>query len=244
MSEETSKKRLGLVLSGGGARGAYEAGIIHYIRTQMPKHIQKRSFDVLCGSSVGAINTCFLASTNHNLEYQGQKIYELWATLNQDQVYRRGFGGLTRLIFRSFAGIMGNIFRRHKNRIPTDNRKIPFTGFLDTSPLYNHLKNNLSWKQISLNVQHGSPKAVSITATNVHTGKVELFIEKGSTVAYTGRHPAHFVNLEANHAMASAAIPILFPSILLGNQYYCDGGLRLNTRRAKALFTGRNTSFT
>src|SRR3989338_1276474 len=105
------KKKLALVLSGGGARGAFEAGIFHYIRTKLPPSIAfKRPFDILCGSSVGAINTCFMASSNHDLAYQGKKIFEIWNQLEQAKIYRRGVGMLTRFTGRMVGGFMRQLF--------------------------------------------------------------------------------------------------------------------------------------
>src|SRR5688572_8051640 len=106
-----SDKKLALVLAGGGARGAYGAGVVHYIRTMLPHHIaRKRPFDIICGSSVGAINTCFLAATSHDLAYQGKMVYELWEKLNQDDIYLRDMGAFSRFVGRSLTGITRNLF--------------------------------------------------------------------------------------------------------------------------------------
>lgn len=231
MSVDLSRKKLALLLGGGGARGAYEAGVIHYIRTQLPRSIgMKRAFDIISGSSVGAVNACFIAATNHNLEYQGKKMYELWRGINQSEVYRRKAGGLARFLFRTSAGILGNMFGLNKPRGETKqiDRPVHFTGLFDTNPLPAYLKNTIPWKQIPINVQNGSPMAVCLPTTNVHTGKLELFIEKHPSISYTGWQKAHFVNLEVRHAMASSAIPILFPAIRIDKHFYCDGSLRLN----------------
>jgi len=234
------KKKLALVLSGGGARGAYEAGVVAYIRSQhFPRDLAfKRPFDILCGSSVGAINTCFLAAFNHNLEHQGKKILEIWQEIRQDDIYRRGVIGLANLMGRGVGGILGNIFRGSPDAPVTSPKRFHFNGFLDTSPLPRYLRRVIPWKQISLNIQKGSPEAVSVIATNVHTGKMELFIEKNPSVFYTGRHRANFVTLETEHAMASAAIPLVFPTVRVDGHYYCDGGLRLNTPLSPAVQLG------
>ena len=234
------KKKLALVLSGGGARGAFEAGIIHYIRTKLPPSIAfKRPFDILCGSSVGAINTCFMASSNHDLAYQGKKIFEIWNQLEQAKIYRRGVGMLTRFTGRMVGGFMRQLFGlKPKEENIKKFKQYHFVGFLDASPLPLFLKEIVAWKQISLNVQRGSPMAVSITATNVHTGKMELFVEKHPSVNYTGRHRVHFVTIEARHAMASAALPLLFPTVRVERNFYCDGGLRLNTPLSPAVQLG------
>ncbi|MBI2340244.1 MAG: patatin-like phospholipase family protein [Deltaproteobacteria bacterium] len=240
MPDNASKKKLALVLSGGGARGAFEAGIIHYIRTKLPPQIaHKRPFDIYCGSSVGAINTCFMAASNHNLEYQGRRIFAIWNELEQAKIYRRGVGMLTRFVSRTIAGTMRHFFGlQPKAETIQKFKQYHFVGLLDTSPLPFFLKEIIAWKQISLNVQRGSPLAVSVTATNVHSGKMELFVEKHPSVNYTGRHRAHFVTVEARHAMASAALPLLFPTVRVGSNFYCDGGLRLNTPLSPAVQLG------
>ncbi len=236
-------QKIGLVLSGGGVRGAYQAGVIHYIRTQLPKEISKKiRFDILCGSSVGAINVCFLAATSHDPEYQGQMAFELWQQLKQEYIYRRGVGSMTKLATRTFSGVFKNIFfggRNSRNLVD----KTHFRGFLDSSPFPQFLGGLIPWQQIRLNIQNGSTKALSVTGTNVHTGKMELFVERHKSICYTGRHPAHFVDIDVNHATASAAIPILFPSIRIGRHYYCDGGLRLNTPISPAIQLGADKIF-
>ncbi|OGQ06920.1 MAG: hypothetical protein A3G32_06905 [Deltaproteobacteria bacterium RIFCSPLOWO2_12_FULL_40_28] len=230
-------KKLALVLSGGGARGAYEAGVIHYIRTKLkPEISRKRNFDIVCGSSVGAINTCFVAATSHDLDYQGKKAYELWKNMKQEYVYQRGMIGLTKLAGRTVAGVLGNFFSKTEN--DGKKRKYHFVGFLDPSPLPSFLKEVIPWKQIALNIQHGLTKAISLTATNIHTGRMELFIDKHPSLIYSGRHRAHFVNIEVAHAMASAAIPILFPTVCIGKDHYCDGGVRSNTPISPAIHLG------
>lgn len=237
---EASKKKLALVLSGGGARGAYEAGIIHYIRTRLPPSISRRiNFDILCGSSVGAINICFLGATAHNLEYQGQKAFELWNDLKQENIYRRGVGPLTKFVGRTLSGVIRNFLRiRSQDGNDIAPKKVFFRGLLDTAPLPYFLRKAIPWKQIALNIQNGPLKAMSITTTNVHTGKMELFIDKRPEIHYSGRHAAHFETLDVIHAMASAAIPIFFPAICIRGNYYCDGGLRLNTPLSPAIQLG------
>lgn len=233
-------KKLALVLSGGGARGAYEAGILHYIRTKLPPEIaHKRPFDILCGSSIGAINVSFQASTTHDLHYQGNRIYQIWRDLKQENVYKRDMGALFRLMGRSFAGMFGNFFRKSKKtKDPAYKKSFSFKGLLDTSPLAQFLKENINWYQIATNIRNGFPKAITMTATNLHSGQLELFIDKHPSMVYAGRYGAHIGPIKPAYALASSAIPILFPSIQINHQYYCDGGLRLNTPLSPAIQMG------
>ena len=127
MMETVGKKTLALVLSGGGARGAYEAGILHYIRTMLPQKIRYRPFDVHCGSSVGAINTCHLAATSHDMHRQGTEVRHLWESLRSENIYRRDASALGGFLFESSKGIIRNFFKKSR-------KMTHFHGFLDTSP--------------------------------------------------------------------------------------------------------------
>ncbi|HZH02813.1 MAG TPA: patatin-like phospholipase family protein, partial [Myxococcaceae bacterium] len=84
-----STPQIALVLSGGGARGAYEAGVIRYLREELPISVRARvRFDLLCGTSVGAINACFLAATADVPEGQGAALTAMWSELSLEKVYK------------------------------------------------------------------------------------------------------------------------------------------------------------
>ena len=234
-----SKPKLGLVLSGGGSRGAYEAGVIHYLRTMLPQDLAwKRGFDVLCGSSVGGINTCFLAASAHDLKYQGRRVYELWNHLKQEDIYQRDVLSFFRFLYRSFLGISKNIFTKQYDPAGSFRKKHIFRGLFNTSPLIPFLKGNFPWKQISINIENGFFDAITLTATNIATGKLELFIEKRKDLPYTGRYLYHDTKIEYYHAMASAAIPLIFPAVKIKRSYYMDGGVRMNTPVSPAIQLG------
>src|SRR5262249_2864811 len=109
-TDRRKRRRIGLVLSGGGARGAYEAGILHYIRTRLPPKARYRNCDVRCGSSVGAINTCYLAATAHNVAQQGPEIRKLWENLRSENIYLRDTSAFWSFIGKSSQGILKNVF--------------------------------------------------------------------------------------------------------------------------------------
>jgi NTE family protein len=232
--------RLGLVLSGGGARGAYEAGVINYIRTKiLPEQGGHRTFEVQCGSSVGAINTCFMASYAHDPLEQGRKIWELWSNLRQENIYKRNMAALMTLLGRSVRGMSANFLA--VNPFDIGKRRSGgsrFRYFLDTKPLLEHLQSHVSFYRIAKNIKERRLAAVSVTATNTSNDKMELFIQKRPDVAYTGDYIHQLTNITARHVLASAAIPIVFPAVNIHNTYYCDGGLRLNTPMSPAIQLG------
>ncbi len=233
--KQSPNKNLALVLSGGGARGAYEAGVMHYIRTMLPSKARRRNFDIQSGASVGAINTSFVAATAHDLEFQGKEIWRLWQDLREENIYRRDKRALWDFLSRSSKGILSGLLggKTHDSR--------HFNGFLDTAPFLPFIQKVVPWKQITQNILAGFIKAVSIVATNVFTGRTELFIEKHPSVEYTGEYIVHHGPINALHAMASAAIPIVFPTIMIDDIAYTDGGLRLNTPMSPVIQLGADS---
>jgi NTE family protein len=229
--------RLAIVLSAGGARGAYEAGVIYYIRTGLPKKIGHRIFPIKTGTSVGAINTVAMASLANDPKVQGEKIKELWLSLKQEDIYRRDFGATTHFLGSTFGGIMRNLFTFDPLNIAK--RKGPhFYSFLDTSPLRAFLKKHIPWEAITKNVMNGPIDAVAINATNLHTGHNELFLQRKPEVEYLGHYQVVEGPIELDHAMACSAIPMVFPSVKIGDYYYADGGLRLFTPMSPAIQLG------
>lgn len=234
---EKNPSPLALVLSGGGARGAYEAGVIHYLRTGLPADIASKTFQIQCGSSAGAINTAAMVSMAHDPVLQGNHLKDLWLSIRQDDIYRRDFSAAGSFFLSSLGGMMRNLttfdpFSIGKKKGPH------LTSFLDTSPLREFLKKNIPWGQLRENLQNGPVGAMSVTATNIRTGYGELFVSKKKTVKYTGDYLAHEVDFEVDHIMASAAIPIIFPSVHVGKSYYTDGGLRIFTPMSPAIQLG------
>ncbi|MBI4366090.1 MAG: patatin-like phospholipase family protein [Deltaproteobacteria bacterium] len=225
-----------LVLSGGGARGAYEAGVIHYLRTMLPSPARERAFQVLCGSSVGGINTCFLAAHAENPRTQGERIRKTWEQVRQEDLYRRDLSAISRLFFHSFAGVSLNFFRRPQTG--ETEKGIHFHGLVDTSPFPKFLQRIVAWDRIKNNITRGILRGVSLTLTNMHTGQLEFFVQKHPTVPYTGEYAVRFVDLNWRHAMAGAAIPVLFPPVEVDGAFYADGGLRLNTPLSPAIHLG------
>ncbi len=229
-----------MVLSGGGARGAYEAGIIHYIRTMIPgAEGGLRPFEIQCGSSVGAINTSFMVATAHDSMLQGKDIWRLWQDVKADSVYRRDQTALVQFLVKSGKGIVRNIFRRDL----WTQGLAHFPGFLDTTPFQGFLEKVIPWPAIAKNIRAGICQAISITATNVFTGRLELFIDKHPSVEYTGEYIHHFSRIRAIHAKASGAIPMIFPTVPIQGVYYTDGSLRLNTPMSPAIQLGADGVF-
>lgn len=224
--------KLALVLSGGGARGAYEAGVLNYIRTMLPTSVKRRHFDIQCGASVGAINTCFMVATSHDYDLQAKLLRELWQNVRDSNIYRTNFKAVLGFVTKSSASVLWKFLRGSGKGSPH------FPGFLDTEPFLPFISTLFPWKMISKNINAGLVQALSIVATNVLTGRMELFVQKNPECEYHGDHVVHFTKIRPEHARASAAIPVIFPTVLIDGIPYTDGGLRLNTPLSPAIHLG------
>ncbi len=229
--------KLALVLSAGGARGAYEAGVLYYIRTGLSQKLIKKSFNIYSGTSVGALNTSAMAALAEDPKMQAEKIKEFWFSVQQEDIYRRDLGATTHFLGSTIGGILRNLFTFNPFRLA--NRKGPhFHSFLDTTPLRNFLTKLIPWEQISKNVHSGLIDAVAINVTNLQNGRHELFLEKNQNAIYQGHYKTYQEPISVEHALASAALPIIFPPIKIGDVYFADGGLRLFTPMSPAIQLG------
>jgi NTE family protein len=229
--------RRAVVLSGGGARGAYEAGVIRYLVEELPRRLgHPVRFDILCGTSVGAIHACYLAATAHEDADRGARLVELWKSMQLDEVLPLSARDILS-IPRRLLGL-----RRVAEAIRDGEAPERLYGVLNSQALERFVVRAVPWKHIRSNVRAGRVEAVCVAATQIATGRVAIFIEnRDRQVSRWSRDPmivARPTRLTPHHALASAAIPMLFPAVRIGDDYYADGGLRLNTPLAPALRLG------
>ncbi|MDO8528030.1 MAG: patatin-like phospholipase family protein [Deltaproteobacteria bacterium] len=231
-----TNSKTALVLSGGGARGAYEAGVLYHLREKVAP--DRHGFAIHCGTSAGSLNSCFLAATAHDPTTQGKKLRLLWENLRSSDVYRGDFGALTQLLARSAAYTTTHLFGLSGLIKKWAGDVKPFQGILDTSPFIPFLKKAVPFSQIRTNIKKGLLDAIAIATTNLGNGKLELFIDKQDSVAYTGAYRIKIEPIDWVHAMASAAVPIIFPPIRIGRYFYVDGSIRQNTPMSPAVQLG------
>jgi NTE family protein len=226
-----------LVFSGGGARGAYEAGVVRYLIEELPRRLGRPArFDILCGTSVGAIHACYLAATAHQGPNRGHKLVDFWTSMKLEEVLPLSMRDLLRLPRR----VLG--LRRTAERMRSGEAPERLYGLLNTEPLERLVMRAIPWRSIRPNVRQGLIDAVCVAATQIGTGNVVVFIEtRAREVVRWTRDPTIVprpTRLLPTHALASAAIPVLFPAVRVASTYYADGGLRLNTPLAPALRLG------
>ncbi len=230
--------RSAIVFSGGGARGAYEAGVLHYIRSALPRPLAERAqFRILCGSSVGAITTAFMASLADRPLDQGEKLLQLWKGIRPHHIYRPGPVSLGKLLLRGGLGMGARLSGIHQ-ALSLGKRSAPFMGLFDTQPFFHYLLRTFPWPNISRNLEKGCFDAVVVSAINLNSGDLELFVQKAAEIEYSSKMFTRVGSLGPRHVLASAALPILFPPVPIHGVHYSDGSFRLNTPLAPALNLG------
>ena len=233
--------RRAIVFSGGGARGAYEAGVIRYLLQELPRRLgHPPPIDILCGTSVGAIHACYLAATAHvdDAQARGERVVDFWTSMQLDEVLPIS----PRDFLRLPARLLG--LRRTAEKLRQGKAPERLYGLLNTEALERLVVGAIPWRHIRRNVSEGRIHAVCVAATQIASGRVAAFIEAqeppGERWAHDPMIEPHAAHLRPTHALASAAIPMLFPVVRVGRRYYADGGLRLNTPLAPALRLGAN----
>ena len=213
------RPRVGWVRGGGGARGAYEIGVCDYIFEQVARELAGPvPLDILSGTSVGALHVCALAAGAADPRAAARALVERWTALSVDDVVRIDRRGAFNMV-RSLFG--------HPPRHASANAKRG--GILDPRPLEALLSTSVDFGRIDDNLRSGRLQAVSVSATHVGSGRTTVFYQRavdGPSPWARGRTWAYPVTLSREHALASAAIPFLFPAVRIRGALYCDGSLR------------------
>jgi NTE family protein len=214
-----------VILSGGGARGAYEVGVLWYVFDELGR-IRKAppKVDILCGTSVGAINACYLAAHLLDPALGMRRLVELWTELELTRVL--GFGVRQMVsIPRLLLGGGGS-----------------GTGLFDVTPMAELVQREISWRALYRTLRKKQLRALTVSTTEVSTGRTVVFMQTSPDVVIPETAPPRTLfradHIGPHHALASAAIPLLFPPVRIDDELYLDGGLRQNTPIAPALRLG------
>ena len=216
------RPRLAAVLSGGGARGAYEAGVFAYIERAIGPHLPEGArFDILSGTSIGAIHASFLAGQDPRFP---RDIASPWRTLRMSDVYHQGWGTIVEL---------RRLFHSKPNA--------PSWSLLDPTPLRAMLLRVVDFSQIERNLESRRILALAVSATDMASGQTTVFVDSRKDLPLWSMDKHVFAEptrIDVRHAMASGAMPLLFPPVEINGKVYCDGGIRQNTPLSPALRLG------
>jgi NTE family protein len=214
---------LGLVMTGGGARGAYQAGVLKRIGEIKRVQSQGNPFPIIGGASAGAINGSSLATGSDDFSRVTKVVADLWAKLTPSDIFRcdvltQAHNSLTWIMDLSFGGVLGG---GHAHSL------------LDATPLRRFLSKHLDCNRIQDNIKRGHLYALAISATNYSSGKSYLFIQgaKGHPMWNRSRRVTLATKITVDHICASGAIPLVFPPVKLetprGTAFFGDGCVRL-----------------
>ncbi len=216
------------MLTGGGARGAYQAGAL--LAISEITGASSLPFPVLVGSSAGSINASFLASRAEDFGRATRELSDLWTTLRAASVYRTGVVAVSKKAASWLTDLgLGGLIGSGRGR-----------SLLDTAPLRELLESNLDPDAISRNVAAGRVHGVSVTATDYERGVAVNFYEGAPEIAPWSRVTRIGVRakLTAAHVLASSAIPIFFPAAEVDGHWFADGSIRLSTPLSPAIHLG------
>lgn len=219
-------QKIALILSGGGARGAYQAGVLKGVAEILPeKH--KSPFKIISGVSAGAINSVKLASEIESFSNAIEKLIYLWSQIKTEKVFKSEL-----LSVNKFAAFLGH-----------EQKKMD--SLLDTSPLLQLLNENCDFSKIKKNLSQQIIESLIITANDYTTGSAISFVQTNSSKLTwkDSRRLAVLAEIEASHVLASSAIPMLFPPVKIGAHYFGDGCVRNNTPCSPAIRMGADKIF-
>lgn len=217
---------IGLMLGGGGARAAYQTGILSHIGHREPE----LEIPVLTGVSAGAINVGFLASHRGSFGEATEALKRRWTSLTTEEVFRSDPWSLLRIAIRWAGSLLSG-----GARITPQAR-----GLVDTEPLRAFLRRSMDASGIAANLRAGRLEAVALSALSYQTGRTVTFVQGRRPVPAweSVQHRSVRARLSIDHVMASAAIPILFPAVKVGQQFYGDGSFRYTSPLAPAIHLG------
>ena len=234
MQPLTNPRGLGLVLSGGGARGAYQVGVLQYLAREFPSAIP----EILTGVSAGAINAAFIASREEPFVEKLDQLAEMWSNLRIDEVFRVDGQDL---VWRAMRW-SGRLISGGKSPLP------PAKSMVDTKPLREVLERELRANDkgqiegINASLRAGWLRAFALTASSYTTGQSITWVQtREDCVMPSWQRPqrkSEMCTLRVDHVMASAALPFLFPAIEVDGAWYGDGGIRLTAPLSPAIHLG------
>lgn len=223
-----STKKTGLILSGGGARAAYQVGVLKAIAKILPKD-KGNPFDIISGTSAGAINGVALASYADNYRIGIRHLERIWSNFECQHIYRTDFTGVVSSIANLTRSLL--IGRRFKNTP---------ASLLDNAPLKALLSQMIKFDNIQHVIDGGFLHALSVSCSGIDSGEAVSFFQGHYSINNWERQRRLGVRsrITVDHLMASSAIPMIFPAIQLHREFYADGAVRQLAPLSPALHLG------
>lgn len=222
-----------LILSGGGARAAYQVGVLQALADVLPDNCEN-PFPIICGTSAGAINALAIAAHKGNFKSAVNALAYMWQNLDIGQVYLHGWSD----IFKGLGYLGLSLFNEGIGR------RRPLS-LLDNAPLWNLLGSKINFENINHSIDSGKLLAVSVSAMGYTSGHSVSFFQGDPTLQGWSRYRRSGVatQLRLEHLLASSAIPTIFPAVRINREYFGDGALRQLAPISPALHLGADALF-
>ena len=222
-----------LVLTGGGARAAYQIGVLKGIAQFMPRN-HGIPFPIICGTSAGSINAVALASYASCFHLGVKKLEWVWKNLTTDKIY---LSDASHVLTHLSQGMFSSFQADYANKSPS--------SILNNKPLRLLLKKVIDFKRIDKNILSGYLSALAISASSYTTGETNSFYQSNQNIEpwlRANRRGTH-AQITCDHLMASSAIPIVFPSVKIGHEYFGDGSVHQLSPLSPAIHLGAKKIF-
>lgn len=224
------QRKIGLILTGGGARAAYQVGVLKAIARILPRSAPS-PFAVVCGTSAGAINAVALAMSAAHLRSGVKYLLSFWKGFRVENIYRSDPIGVFSNAGLWVAGLLLSSMGINK---------LNHVSLLDNSPLRRLLKETLPLNKIQESIDAGYLNALGITASGYTSEQSVTFFQSVKSIQVW--HRAHRLGLptriEVDHLLASSAIPFLFPAVRINREFFGDGSMRQIAPISSALHLG------
>ena len=222
-----------LVLTGGGARAAYQVGVLSAIAKFVPRN-HAIPFPILCGTSAGAINSTALGCYASCFQLGVKKLEWMWKNLDTSKIYHNNTQGVFGYIGK---GILASFQADYANKLPH--------SLLNNEPLRELLNSVMNFKRIDNNILRGNLSAISVTASSYTTGNSISFYQADDSITpwQRAKRCGQATQLNSEHLMASSAIPLVFPSTKIKNQHFGDGSVHQLSPLSPAIHLGAKRIF-
>jgi NTE family protein len=233
MRAPLDQSHLALVLSGGGARAAYQVGVLRLLAREIPDLLP----DILTGVSAGGINAAFLAARQGSFSEKVERLAEVWSDIRIDHIFRVDLRDLATRTLRW----SGRLLSAGKSPLP------PSKSLVDTDPLREFLERVLEAEDgalpgIATSLEAGWLRAIALTASSYTTGQSVTWVQtREDRCTWEWERPqrkSDTCSMRVEHVMASAALPFFFPAIDVAGAWYGDGGIRLTAPLSPAIHLG------
>ncbi len=211
------RKKLAIVLSGGGARGAYQAGVFKSWQEILNK--KNATFEIISGVSAGSINAMELVQNYHNLANSPQNLCDFWLSCQTHHVYDTKLRNVARNLFR--------LTRSSKKSNDPHEAGITHSVF-DSAPLYQFLVRNVDMGQVYKNIQNNPQLSLIVNCFDYTNMKNTAFFQTEQNIESWERPTRRGIRtkLSTKHVVASCSVPAIFPTIEIDGHYYGDGSVR------------------